>query len=125
MLTAEDQKKTRKKMPTKAPQAIYSPESIKNQARPVIELANRLLGEVLHFGLTLFGRCSSLGGGDEDLPILFVYQHLLEMLDSVAVQISECAPSPAALQLRAMFEALLTLEYITRDKTNTHERAMS
>jgi hypothetical protein len=115
-------------MPTKAPKTLYSPEWIKSQLKPVLDVVNPLLSELLQYGLTLFARCANLRAGDENgdenLPILFVYRHLLEMLDSVAIQIAECAPAPAALQLRAMFEALLTIEYITHDKNKTRERAM-
>lgn len=113
-------------MPTKAPETLYSPDWIKSQLKPVLDVVNPLLSELLQYGLTLFARCANLRAsdenGDENLPILFVYRHLLEMLDSVAIQIAECAPAPAALQLRAMFEALLTIEYITRDKSRTRER---
>jgi hypothetical protein len=45
------------------------------------------------------------------------------MLDSVIIQIAECAPGPAALQLRSMFEALLTIQYITEDKSMYRQRA--
>jgi hypothetical protein len=59
----------------------------------------------------------------ENLAILLVYRHILEMLDSVNIQVAECAATPAALQLRAMFEALLTLENMTEDKGKTMFRA--
>ena len=112
-------------MATKAPETLYSPDSIKAQLKPVLDVANPLLKELLQYGLSIFARCANLGGGDENLPVLFVYRHLLEMLDSVAIQIAECAPTPAALQLRAMFEALLTIEYMVQDKSKTRERAMA
>jgi hypothetical protein len=47
----------------------------------LMQLPDPLLSEVLQYGLTLFPRCGDLGRGDEDLPILFVYRHLLEVLD--------------------------------------------
>lgn len=112
-------------MPTKAPETLYSPDFTKNQLKPIFDMVEPLLKEVLQHGLVLFGKCSGLELGDENLPIIFVYRHLLEMLDSVIVQILECAPGPAALQLRAMFEALLTVEYITCDKGKSHSRAMA
>lgn len=113
-------------MPSKPPETLYSPESTKSQLKPFLDVANPLLKEVLSYGLTLFARyAKDTEGGDENLPILFVFLHLLEMLDSVAIQIAECAPVPAALQLRAMFEALLTLEYLTQDKSKTRQRAMA
>jgi Family of unknown function (DUF5677) len=45
------------------------------------------------------------------------------MLDSVIIQIAECAPGPAALQLRSMFEALLTIQYITEDNSKYRQHA--
>ncbi|MGO9061185.1 MAG: DUF5677 domain-containing protein [Candidatus Binataceae bacterium] len=78
----------------------------------------------MNHGLGLFARCSIRPEGhDENLAILLVYRHILEMLDSVNIQITECAPAPATLQLRAIFEALLTLEYLTEDKSRTKARA--
>ena len=45
------------------------------------------------------------------------------MLDSAIIEIAECAPGPAALQLRSMFEALLTIQYITEDNSKYRQRA--
>jgi hypothetical protein len=94
--------------------------------RPVIDIAVPLLSEVLAYGLALFARCSIRPeGDDENLVILFNYRHLLELLDSINIQLAESAPSPAALQLRAMFEALLTIEYVTQDQAKTRSRALA
>jgi hypothetical protein len=97
----------------------------KAQVREVLDLAIPLLREVLNHGLALFARCSYRPEGeDENLVILLVYRHLLEMLDGVIILIAESAPAPAALQLRAMFEALLTIEFLTQDKRKTRPRAL-
>ena len=113
-------------MPTIAPRAVYDPDDSKAQLKPFTDIAVPLLKEVLNYGLALFARCCIRPeGGDENLAILFTYRHLLEMLDSVLIQIAECSPAPAALQLRAMFEALLTLEYIISDKSKTRQRALA
>jgi hypothetical protein len=113
-------------VPTTAPRAVYDPDGSKAQIKPFTDIAVPLLKEVLNYGLALFARCSIRPeGDDENLMILFTYRHLLEMLDSVLIQIAECSPAPAALQLRAMFEALLTLEYVTSDKSKTRQRALA
>jgi hypothetical protein len=113
-------------MPTKPPSTLFDPELAKAQVRPILDLAIPLLREVLNHGLALFARCSIRPeGGDENLVILLVYRHLLELLDAVMIQVAECAPSPAALQLRAMFEALLTIEYLTQDGSKTRSRALA
>ena len=113
-------------MPTQAPKTLFDPDSIKGQAKPVLDIVNPLLAEVRNHGLALFSRCATRPEGtDENLVILFVFRHLLELLDSVSLQIAECGPAPATLQLRAMFEALLSLEYVVQDKSKTRQRAMA
>jgi hypothetical protein len=94
---------------------------------PVLARAHSVLEETLLHGLVLFDRYAKRpeGGNHDDLIILFVYRHLLELLDSVTIQIAECAPATAALQLRAMFESLLYIEYLTEDKSKTSERAIA
>jgi Family of unknown function (DUF5677) len=113
-------------MSTQAPKTLFDPELTKAQLRPVLDIAVPLLSEVLAYSLALFARCSIRPeGDDENLVILLNYRHLLELLDSVNIQLAECAPSPAALQLRAMFEALLTIEYVTQDKAQAQSRALA
>jgi hypothetical protein len=111
-------------MPTRPPGGLFDPDLAKAQVRPVLDIAEPLLTEVVNHGLALFARCSIRPEGyDENLAILLVYRHILEMLDSVNIQVAECAATPAALQLRSMFEGLLTLEYMTEDKSKTKSRA--
>ncbi len=113
-------------MPTKPPSTLFDPDLAKEQVPPITEKAVPLLREVLSYGLALFARCSYRPeGDDENLVILFVYLHLLEMLDAVTILLAESAPAPAALQLRAMFEVLLTIEYLTQDKAKTRKRAFA
>lgn len=114
-------------MPTKVPETLYSPEYTKKQLAPVLKMVIPMLEETLLHGLMLFDRYANQGeaGNDDDLVILFVFRHLLELFDSVKIQVAECSPATAALQLRAMFEALLTIEYLTEDKAKTGERAIA
>jgi hypothetical protein len=113
-------------MPTNPPSNLFNPHFTKAQVKQLLDMAVPLLTEVLNYGLSVFARCAYRpAGDDENLPILFVYRHLLEMLDSVIIQVAECAPAPAALQLRAMFDALLTIEYILEDEGKVRERAFA
>lgn len=113
-------------MPTKAPSTLFDPDLAKAQIRPLIEKASPLLSEVLHYGLALFTRCSYRPEGDkENLVILLTYRHFLETLDAVNILVEERSPSPAGLLLRAMFEALLTIEYVTQDKSKARSRALA
>jgi len=78
----------------------FDPDLAKAQVKRVLDIAVPLLTEVVAHGLALFARCSIRPEGyDENLAILLVYRHILEMLDSVNIQVTECAPTPAALQL--------------------------
>jgi hypothetical protein len=113
-------------MPTQLPRGMYEPESVKKQLEPVLKIVRPLLEEILKRGPSLFAKYTSLeGGGDDDLVILFLYRHLLELFDSVKIQLLECSPAAAGLQLRGIFESLLGLEYLTEDKTKTPERALA
>lgn len=56
-------------------------------------------------------------GGDENLVILQTYYYILEQLDAVGLLVAAGAVEPSKLQLRAAFEALLTLEYVVQADT--------
>ncbi len=106
-------------MPTKPPKGLFDPDFAKAGAKPLIEIVVNLLSEVRNYGIALFAYRPE--GADENLAILLPFFHLLEMLDAIVVLTAECAPVPARLQLRSVFEALLTIEYITQ--TDTIQRA--
>ncbi len=113
-------------MPTQPPSKLFDPELAKAQVRPVIEIATPLLKEVLSYGMALFARCSYRPeGDDENLAILFIYRHFLEMVDGVSILVAESAPAPAALLLRAMLESLLAIDYLTQDRAQTRSRALA
>ncbi len=108
-------------MPTDRFKQLFDPDLSKVSAKERIDAAVALIEEVRNYGHALFARCAYRPeGGDENIAILFVYYHLLEMLDAVGVLVAESAPVPAELQVRAIFEALLALSYIL--KTDTARR---
>ena len=51
--------------------------------------------------------------------------HLIEMLDAVRILLAQAAPAPCALQMRSMFEALLTIEYVTEKDSERRARAFA
>src|SRR5260370_5609101 len=109
-------------MPTDPFKQLFDLEVSTAAAKERIEPAVALIGEIRNYGHTLFARCAYRPeGGDENIAILFLYYHLLEMLDAVGVLIAESAPVPAELQVRAMFEALVSLSFIL--KADTTRRA--
>ena len=102
----------------------------KAQAREVIDVARPLLDELVNYGTNVLGRCEATVPSlstedsrpqDEHLVIHLLYQHVLEMLDSVAVLLGDAIAVPAKIPLRSVFEALLQLEWILAQ--NTVERA--
>src|ERR1700730_4042049 len=108
-------------MPTDPFKQLFYLELSTAAAKDRIDPAVTLLEEIRNYGHMLFARCAYRPeGGDENIAILFVYYHLLEMLDAVGVLVAESAPVPAELQVRAIFEALLALSYIL--KTDTARR---
>ena len=93
-------------MPTDPFKQLFDLELSKAAAKERIEAAVTLLEEIRNYGHMLFARCAYRPeGGDENIAILFLYYHLLEMLDAVGVLIAESAPVPAELQVRAMLKA--------------------
>lgn len=105
-------------MPTDRFKQLFDPDLSKATAKERIEPAVALIDEVRNYGHTLFARCAYRPeGGDENIAILFLYYHLLEMLDAVGVLVAESAPIPAELQVRAIFEALVALSFILKADT--------
>lgn len=101
---------------------LFDPELSKVSAKERIAAAAALVEEIRNYGHKLFARCAYRPeGGDENIAILFLYYHLLEMLDAVGVLVVESAPVPAELQVRAIFEALVSLAFIL--KADTARRA--
>lgn len=105
-------------MPTEPSKQLFDPELSKAAAKDRIAAAVALIAEIRNYGHALFARCGYRPeGGDENVAILFLYYHLLEMLDAVGILIAESAPIPAELQVRAIFEALISLSYILKADT--------
>jgi hypothetical protein len=84
-----------------------------------------MLSEIVNQGLAVFARCrqSSKGVGDDDVAPLYLYLHLVEMLDGVDVLVSQSCPLPGTLLLRSAFEAMISLEYILKEDTSRRSRA--
>jgi hypothetical protein len=87
-------------------------------AAPITRSAVPCFNEVVRHGIAVLERClTSAQGGDENLPILFSYRHLLEVLDGCGVLISEACEVPTMLALRSEFEALLSIKHLTQGDT--------
>lgn len=85
---------------------------------PVREFAAPILREVVDEGLAAFERCNaSARGSDENIGLLFPFLQLLEMLDGAEVALNGASTATATVILRAAFEALLAVEWVSREKS--------
>jgi hypothetical protein len=84
----------------------------------VAAIAEPLLVELVNFGSATLARWAALPTLKEpDLALIFTYRHLIDLTDAIQILISDAASSPARLQLRAAFEAFLTIRWVTKGDT--------
>jgi hypothetical protein len=113
-------------MPTKPLEALLYPELAIAEARELIELASPLLREVVNYSTNAFVRCASEKHGEknEDLAVLYLYRHIIELTDAIEVLVSGACGDPAVPLLRSSFEGLLSLEYVAEDRGSYVERSL-
>lgn len=101
-------------LPTKPFEKVLYRELSISEARDLIDRASTLLREIVNYSTNALVRCQAEASGEpnEDVAIFMLYYHMIEMTDAVEILVSQCAPAPAVLQIRSIFEALLSLEYI-------------
>src|SRR5436853_2666091 len=100
-------------MPQQPLAVLFDPDRSIQQLGSARTTAVELLGRLRQHGLGVLSRCpGEQGFPDEKVALLVFYNQLLEMLDATSVLIDQVALVPARLQVRAMFEALISLEYI-------------
>jgi len=105
---------------------IYRELAVAN-AGPVIAVANPLLTELVNYASNAIVRCatSSTSSVDEDLSMLSLYRHVIEMTDGAAILVSQASATPAIVLLRSSFEALISLEYMISDPAQFSRRSLS
>jgi hypothetical protein len=114
-------------MPTAPLQTILYRELSKAQAKPVIELASSVLQELVNFASNALVRCATSVKGEEneDLAVLSLYRHIMEMTDGVEVLISESSVTPTVPLIRSSFEALISMEYMVEDDAQYVARSLA
>ena len=112
-------------MPTKPLQSLLYRELSKVEAKDLIANASPLLKELINYSTNAFARCqdSATGAENEDLAILILYLHIIEMTDGVETLIAQSCPVPAIPLIRSSFEAVLSMEYIL--ETDYEVRSLS
>lgn len=114
-------------MPTEPLECILYRDLSKVEAKPLADVASRLLQELVNYGSSALVRCatSASGGQDEDLAILALYRHTIEMTDGIEVLIAEACAACAVPLLRSSFEGLLSIEYLLEDSREYARRSLS
>jgi hypothetical protein len=114
-------------VPTEPLDSILYRDLSKVEAKLVVEVASPLLQELVNYGSNGLVRCaqSASGGQDEDLAILALYRHIVEMADGVEVLISQACSTPAIPLVRSSFEALLFIEYVVDQPQEYARRSLS
>ncbi len=83
-----------------------------------------LVAEIVRFGtVVLKWHLDAASGGDETIPITLSLRHILELLDSVSINLKESCVDPCKILLRAALESFFTIAYIT--ETDSNRRAMA
>ena len=112
-------------MPTQSFEPILNRDMAIAIAKQVIDIASPALQEAVNYSTNLYVRCQSSKKGtkEEALPLLALYLHVIQAIDSIEVLISQSCGAPANLILRSAFEAKLLIEYICEKKSNKRAAA--
>jgi hypothetical protein len=104
--------------------SVLDRDESKRRAAHLVKIAVPLANEVVDHGIELFVRCwRSRQATDEKAALLFLYLHIVEMLDAISTLVSESLGRPARMQTRSIFEALLAIEYIAESNSEHRARA--
>jgi len=103
-------------MPTE-PSYEFVPRHLKEEEPEVFEVLEKFskgIEETVNFGSLVFTWCNESleGKADKEVPLILLFRHMLELLDSVSILIRESSVEPCKLQLRSMLETLLSINYL-------------
>ncbi|MCP4580717.1 MAG: hypothetical protein GY839_03820 [candidate division Zixibacteria bacterium] len=104
-------------MPTKALNTILDRNFAIADAKEIINTASPAIKEIVNYSTNTFARCekSSKAQDDEDLAILILFLHTIEMADAIEELVLKSCCNAIVPLLRSIFEALLSVEYILED----------
>jgi hypothetical protein len=81
--------------------------------------------ECVNFGTHVLEWCSESQILKEDcaIPVLLLFRHSLELLDSISILIAQGLADPCKILLRCLFESIMSIEYILQQ--DSEQRAMA
>lgn len=94
------------------------PLPMEPKAKPFMDFYHEALHELVCFGTHILSWSLQQGKGKEDqrneidLAVPLLFRHILELVDAISVQIKLGVAAPCKVQLRALLEAQLSLEYM-------------
>ena len=116
-------------MPTKPLETILYRDLSKTEAKEDIETSSKVLQELVNFGTNAIARCSTstslTGKENEDVAVLTLYRHIIELTDGIEVLLSQSCPMAAIPVLRSAFEALLAIEYLLENESDYVQRSLA
>jgi hypothetical protein len=114
-------------VPTKPLEPILYRELSEVEAKEFIDIASSLLQELVNYGTNALVRCATSVSGkvDEDIAILALYRHIIEMTDGIEVLVSQSCAIPAIPLSRSSFEASLSMEYILEKDAEYIRRSLA
>jgi hypothetical protein len=116
-------------MPTNPLESILYRDLSKAEAKDTIEIASPLLQEIVNYSTNALARCATSqnlsGKPDEDIAILALFRHAIELADGIEVLITQSCSIAAIPVVRSLFETLLSIEYILENNEKYTERSLS
>ncbi len=114
-------------MPTEPVEALLYRDLSRVAAHELINIASPLLQELVNYATNVFMRCqdSARGNENEDLAVLMLYLHMIEMADGVEVLLAQSCATPAEPLIRSLFEALLSITYILETDADYVQRSLT
>ena len=114
-------------MSTEPLESILNRELSIAHSKEVVNVAIPALHEVVNYGTNALMRCATSVQKpvNEEMAVLALYRHILEMTDGVEVLLANACAIPSIPLLRSSFEALLSLEYILENDAEYSRRSLS
>lgn len=111
-------------MPTKPIDEVIPRDGNSSEVAKILGRFADAIEETVNFGShVLKWHLEFARGGDENMPITLSFRHILELLDSISINIRHSSVDPCKLLLRGALESFFGLAYIL--EADTERRGMA